>query len=142
MLRTEDALRMAQERGLDLVEVSPVAKPPVCKIVDFGQLQYEQNKRDRKQKSKQRKTETKGIRLSTTIGEHDMNVRVQQARKFVSKGHKIQVELMLRGRQKAHPEVGEGVMKKYIEALAEDTSVESAVARKGGKFIALLAPKK
>lgn len=139
---TAQALADAQSRELDLVEVSPVAKPPVCKYVNYGQLIYEQNKKDRKQKSKQKKTETKGIRLSTTIGDHDLKVRQGQAEKFLEKGHKIQVELMLRGRQKAHPEIGQQVVKTFIDSLAGDIVVESPVARKGSKFIALVAPKK
>ncbi|MDP3970796.1 MAG: translation initiation factor IF-3 [bacterium] len=141
ILATADALREAKSRGYDLVEVSPLAKPPVCKIVNYGQLQYEKSKKERKQKSKQKKTEIKGIRLSTTISEHDMGVRVDRARKFLEKGHKVQMELLLRGRQKAHPEIGEDVMKKFISELDEVSKVESPVSRKGGKFIALIIPK-
>lgn len=139
---TAHALAEALSRGLDLVEVSPVAQPPVCKYVNYGQLIYEQNKKERKQKSRQKKIEVKGIRLSITISEHDLQVRQEQAAKFLAKGHKIQIELMLRGRQKAHPEIGQDVVTTFINLLTEQAMVESPVARKGHKFIALLAPKR
>ena len=142
VLATSEALSQAQSRGLDLVEVSPLAKPPVCKYVNYGQLQYEQNKKERKQKSQQKKTEVKGIRLSTTIGEHDIEIRRDRAKKFIEKGHKIQIELLLRGRQKAHPEIGKEVVQKFIDSLNEYVIVESPVIRKGSKFISLIAPKK
>ncbi len=124
------------------MEVSPIAKPPVCKFVDYGQLQYEQKKKARQQKGKQKKTEIKGIRLSTTIGEHDLGIRQKQATKFLEKGHKVQLELRLRGRQKAHPEIGADVMNKFIEGLSEVSSVETPTQRKGGKFTAMITPKK
>lgn len=142
VLQTTEALQLAKSRGFDLVEVSPLAEPPVCKIIDYGQLQYEQNKKERKQKSKQRKSEIKGIRLSTTIGSHDMDVRVEQAKKFLSKGHKVQVELMLRGRQKAHPEIGKEVLERFIVNLEEIAKVEGKIEMKGGKFSVNLMTKK
>ncbi len=142
VLNTTEALTQAKSRGLDLVEVSPLADPPVCKYVNYGQLQYERRKKERQQKSKQKKTEVKGIRLSTTIGEHDLNLRLERAKKFLAKGHKVQIELQLRGRQKAHPQIGEEVVNKFIESLAEEAKVESPTKRKGGKFLALITPKK
>lgn len=140
--QTTAALQLAQERELDLVEVSPLAQPPVCKIVDYGQLRYETNKKERKQKGKQRKTEVKGIRLSTTISEHDIGVRVEQAKKFLEKGHKVQIELLLRGRQKMHPEIGKEVIRKFITILADVAVVESPIAQQGGKISAILMAKK
>lgn len=140
--QTTAALQLAQERELDLVEVSPLAQPPVCKIVDYGQLRYETNKKERKQKGKQRKTEVKGIRLSTTISEHDIGVRVEQTKKFLEKGHKVQIELLLRGRQKMHPEIGKEVIRKFITILADVAVVESPIAQQGGKISAILMAKK
>jgi translation initiation factor IF-3 len=136
------ALIEARNRGFDLVEVSPIANPPVCKIINYGQLRYENRKKEQRQKSKQKSTEVKGIRLSTTISEHDTAVRVEQAKKFFSKGNKVQVELLLRGRQKAHPEIGAEVVNKFIQALNAVAVVESPIKRQGGKFISLLTPKK
>lgn len=141
-MTTVEALQQAKERELDLVEVSPLANPPVCKYVNYGQLVYEKNKRERKQKAKQKKIEVKGIRLSTTIGDHDFNIRIAQAQKFLEKGNKVQVELLLRGRQKAHPELGADMVKKFIAALAEIAAVESPMNKQGGKFIVLLTSKK
>lgn len=142
VLPIAEAIAEAKAKNLDLVEVSPVANPPVCKIVDFGQLQYEQKKKDRLQRSKQKKTETKGLRVSTTISDHDLEVRVNQATKFLTKGNKVQVELLLRGRQKAHPEIGQEVVQRFIDALEDVATVESPIERKGSKFIALLSAKK
>lgn len=142
VMATSAAIALARDRELDLVEVSPVAVPPVCKVVNYGQLRYEANKKERKQKGKQKKTEVKGIRLSTTISEHDINVRVDQATKFMSKGNKVQVELLLRGRQKAHPEIGREVIQKFIQLLASVSAVESPISQQGGKLSAILMPKK
>lgn len=135
-------MRQAQEKGLDLVEVQPLAEPPVCKYVNFGQLQYERRKKERQQKSKQKKTEIKGIRLSTTIGDHDRQIRLDRALKFLDKGHRVQIELRLRGRQKAHPEIGMDVMQKFIEDLSSQATIESTPKQKGGRFVALISPKK
>ena len=142
VMQTSHALAEAQSRGLDLVEVSPVAKPPVCKIVDYGQLKYEQNKKDRAQKSKQKQAEVKGIRLSVTISDHDLDVRANRAHKFLDKGHKVQIELLLRGRQKAHPEKGKEVIERFLEMLGPEVKVESPTVRKGGKFFTLIGKKK
>lgn len=142
VLDTRTAIQMAIERELDLVEVSPVAQPPVCKIVDYGQLRYEANKKERKHKGKQKKTEVKGIRLSLTISDHDIAVRVGQAQKFLEKGNKVQIELLLRGRQKMHPEIGREVVNKFIGLLAESAVVESPISQQGGKISAIIMAKK
>ncbi len=142
ILDTSEAIKQAQELGLDLVEVQPLAEPPVCKFVDYGQLQYERKKKERQQRSKQKKTEVKGLRLSTTISDHDLGIRVGQAKKFLSKGHKVQAELRLRGRQKAHPEIGKDVIDRLVAGLEADGTVESPCEQKGGKFTILIGPKK
>ena len=142
MLVTAEAIRTARERGLDLIEVSPLANPPVCKFVNYGQFRYEVQKKERKQKIKQHKTEIKGIRLSTTISEHDTLVRVERAKKFLDKGNKVHVELLLRGRQKMHPEIGRGVMEKFMISLNTMAVIESPISQQGNKLSALLMPKK
>ncbi len=142
VMTTAEALRLAREKEVDLVEVSPVANPPVCKIIDFGQLKYEANKKERKQRVKQKKTEVKGIRLSTTIGDHDLGVRAKQAKKFLEEGNKVQIELLLRGRQKAHPEIGRDVVLKFMELLLDVAVIESTISLQGGKVSAILMPKK
>ena len=142
IMPTFKALEMARGKELDLVQITDASCPPVCKIVDFGKLRYEQEKEARKQKAKQKKVGTKGIRLGLNIGEHDIGVRKMQAEKFISEGNKVQVELMLRGREKAHPEVGFNVVKKFINLLSEITKIEQPLKRQGGKLTVLLCPKK
>jgi len=140
---TREAIARAQEVYLDLVEVAPQARPPVAKIVDFGKLQYEQEKQDRKSRANTKKGgEIKGIRLSVGISDHDIQVRVEAGQKFLDKGNKIKLELRLRGRQKAHPEIAAEVLKKYISLLERETVIEQPIKRMGGQFTALIALKK
>lgn len=139
----QDALGLAGEKNMDLVEVSPLADPPVCKIMDFGRLQYEQDRQQRKAKSMSKRAgELKGIRLSVTIGDHDLGVRVKNGQKFLDKGNKLKIELQLRGRQKAHPELAKETIDRYIELLERNTVVEQPVKRQGGRFSAIVSTKK
>lgn len=140
---TNQAIRMAEQAGLDLVEVAPLANPPVCKIVDFGKMQYEKEKQERKGKTKgkNRANELKGIRLSVKIGEHDMMTRVKAGQKFLEKGYKVKIELQLRGREKAHPELAKEVIERYIELLDRDIKIEQPVKRQGGRFSSVVANK-
>lgn len=135
-------MRLADEESLDLVEVNPTINPPICKIIDFGKMQYEQEKKDRKQKAKQKKVEVKGIRLSVNIAENDLMIRVKQAQKFMDKGNKVNIELMLRGRQKAHPDKAHEIIKQFINTFPVDTiTIESPIKRMGGKFTCLITNK-
>ncbi len=140
------ALNMAEEADLDLVEVNPKADPPVCKIMDYGQFKYEFEKKMHKQKQQQKKVDTKGVRLSVRISEHDLNLREKQAVKFLSKGHKLKIDLILRGREKAHPEKAKEIINKFVERLAnnEDLNIqtEQDLTRQGGRFIMILINKK
>ncbi len=141
--QTRDALQQAQSLGLDLVEVAPLAQPPVVKIIDFGKLQYEKEKQSRKSKSQSKKGgEIKGVRLSMNIGEHDMLVRVKSGQKFLDKNNKVKVELRLRGREKAHPELAKDVIERYIELLDRDIQIEQPIKRQGAVFSALISIKK
>ena len=143
VMPTYQALRQAQEAGLDLVEVNPTVQPPACKLVDFGKLQYEKEKQERKQKAKQKRIEIKGIRLSATIADNDINIRVKQAEKFLGKGNKVEVLLQLRGRQRAHPQIAQEVIKKFIQSFTPDTiTLENPIKQQGGRFTCLIAPKK
>lgn len=142
-MTTRAALQMAAEASLDLVEVSPLANPPVVKIVDFGKLQYEKEKQLRKNRSQSKKVgDVKGIRLSVKISDHDMMVRVNAGQKFLDKGHKIKIELRMRGREKAHPEIAAKTIEKYVSLLDREIAVEQPVKRQGGQFSSLVAPKK
>lgn len=144
---TAEALAMAQAVELDLVEVNPTSVPPMCKIMDFGQFKYERDKKAQKQKAHHKKQETKGIRLSIRIGEHDLGVRREQAKRFLGKGNKLRIELQLRGREKQHPELAKEVIEKFAASLEADSEatpfvIEEALTRMGGKFTMLLASKK
>jgi len=127
---------MAETADLDLVEVSPLAKPPVAKILDFNQFKYQHEKEVQKAKVKQKKQETKGIRLSFRISGHDIELRVNQAIKFLEDNHKIRVELLLRGREHQHKDKAAEVIDQFIAKLREKfiISIEQPLQRQGGKL--------
>ncbi len=141
-----DALSRAEELGLDLVEVNPAADPPVCKIMDYGQFKYQQEKKKHKQKVQQKKVETKGIRLSIRISEHDKKFRQEQAKKFMSKGNKLKIELVLKGRERAHPEKAREALLGFVKELEQvpDLNIEREqdLTRQGGRYTMILANKK
>lgn len=139
---TAEALRMAQERGLDLVEVSPKANPPVAKILNYGSFKYKQEKQVQKQKAQVKKIETKGIRLSLGIGQHDKEIRLKQAREFLTEGNKIRTEMVLRGRERQQINLAREVINKFIGALEEIAVIEQPMTRQGGRLTITLAPKK
>ncbi|KKS43838.1 MAG: Translation initiation factor IF-3 [candidate division CPR1 bacterium GW2011_GWA2_42_17] len=141
VLKLSDALVAAREREMDLVEVDPAANPPVCRIMNYGQFQYELNKKEQKMKARQKKQEIKGVRLSVKIGQNDLAVRLRQALGFFDDGNKINVEIVLRGREKQHLDIAEGVIKKFIESLGEGVMIESPILRQGGRLACVLARK-
>lgn len=118
VLPTAKAVAMANERGMDLIEVSPKAEPPVCKFADFGQFKYQKEKEMRKQRAQSKEVEIKGIRLSMRIGQGDLGIRVEQAKKFFEQGDKIKVEMILRGRERAHFDVAQGVFNDFVQKLS------------------------
>ena len=138
---TYRAQQMAQERGLDLVEVFPDAQPPVCKIMDYGSYQFSQAKKERKQKAKQKKIEVKGIRLSLNIAAHDLEMRKNQSLKFFEKGDKVKLELILRGRERSFVARAKTIMEEFIKSLGENVIVEQPWTRQGGRLSMLLAKK-
>ena len=141
VVSTTKALEMAQERGLDLVEVSPLAQPPVAKIVDYSKLRYREEKERRKERAKQKKIEIKGIRLSLRIGEHDTEVRVNQAKKFLEQGDKVKLEIILRGRERQHSYLAKSNIDKFIEAVKAviPVTIEQPVSIQGGRLSAIIA---
>lgn len=141
VLTVPDAIAMAHERGLDLVEISPKDVPPICKFLDFGQFKYEQEKKARIQKAHAKKVEVKGVRLSLRIGAHDMDIRKKQAIEFLNDGDKVQVELILRGRERQHAELAEKVMYSFVESIKTDLAVriEQPVSKQGGRMTMLIA---
>jgi len=143
---TKEALDLAKEAELDLVEVNPKAELPIVKIMDYGQFKYEKEKKAHKQKVQQKKVTTKGVRLSVRISEHDLELRLKQAIKFLTKGQKLKIDLILKGREKAHPEKAKEIIKSFVEKLKtiEDLNieVEQDLTKRGGRFIMILLNKK
>lgn len=143
VLRTEDAIKVAQERELDLVEVSPKENPPVCKIIDYGAFKYQKEKEKRAQKAHAKKVEVKGIRLSVKMGAHDQDVRKQQALGFLEDGDKLKIEIILRGREKAHGELATERINDFIKEIEKTYLLytEQPVTRQGGNVSAIVGRK-
>ena len=140
IIPTEEALNRAREVGLDLVEVAPNEKPPVCRIMDFGKYKYEKNKK-KHSSNHAHHTKTKEIRLRPKTGEHDIETKVRQARTFLQHKDKVQVSVVFRGRENAHIEEGERVMQSVLQQLLEHGKVESAPNKQGSKIVCTVAPK-
>ena len=141
VMPTSKALEIAFEKKLDLVNVAPGAKPPVCKILDYGKYKYEQQKREKEAKKKQKITQVKEIRLSTFIEAHDLLVKANNAAKFLKDGDKVKVSLRFRGREKGYANVGEKVMTTFAEAVSEVGQVEKKPLLEGRNMTMILAPK-
>lgn len=137
-ISTAEALRMAQERGFDLVEVAPHARPPVCKLLDYGAYQYRLEKQERKAKANQKRVEIKGIRLTFKIGDHDRTVRQETAKRFLSEGHKVKIEMILRGREFAHQDLAREKVKEFIAELGDGITTEQALSKQGNKLICVI----
>ena len=138
VVATPEARRRAQEAGLDLVEVSPNARPPGCKIMDFGKFKYQQRKKEKKGGSKQ-SGGLKELRVRPAISEHDLSYRLEDGRKFLESGHKVQVVCIFRGRQMAHPEHGYEVMRRVAEVLEDVSKVETPARMTGRRMTMLLS---
>lgn len=136
----EKALRLADEAQLDLVEISPKANPPVAKILDYGKYQYEEQKRLKEARKKQKTMQVKEIRLSTFIEEHDILVKAKAACKFLKDGDKVKVSLRFRGRERDYVNKGREVMDKFSEACMEDGSVEKKPSFEGRSLVMFLIP--
>lgn len=136
---TAQALEMAREANLDLVEVAPHEKPPVCKILDHGKLKYEQSRK--KDKAKVHQQKLKEIRVRPKTGDHDIETKVNQARKFLEHGDKVLVNVLFRGRELQHIEEGRRIIDQILEKLVDLSKVEKAASMEGRRMTALLAPK-
>lgn len=119
---------------MDLVEVSPVSNPPVCKIIDYGKFLYQKDKSDRKNKAKAKRTEIKGIRLTLKMSEHDQDVRRNQAQKFLNNGDKVKIEMNLRGREQAYAQNARERIEGFIHSLEGNISKEQGISRQGGRL--------
>jgi translation initiation factor IF-3 len=140
VIPTRKALDLARERELDLVVIQSKTEPPVAKIIDFGKFKYEQDKAMKEQKAKQKTVEVKGVRLSVRIGQHDLDVRKEQAKKHLEAGNKVKVEIILRGREKSHGALGTEVIKDFIESLNTEIPLktEQPVSRQGGQLTSIV----
>jgi len=139
IMETESALAAAQEQGLDLVEVAPLARPPVARIMDYGKFKFEQAKMARQAKKKQRVIELKEVKFRPGIGDNDFDTKVRRARKFLDEGNKVKVTMMFRGRQIAHPELGRQVLDRVAQDLADVAKVESEPRLESKLMIMILA---
>jgi translation initiation factor IF-3 len=136
-----DAMRRAQDSGLDLVEVAPQARPPVCRIMDYGKFKYAQAKKERKSKASRHETELKEIRIKTPkIGEHDLGIKVKHAREFLERGDRVQFSLRFRGRELAHIDEGEKIFQQIKEMLQDVSRVDQNFRREGRRITMTLAP--
>jgi translation initiation factor IF-3 len=140
IMPTRDALRMALDRGLDLVEISPNAKPPVCRLMDYGKFRYEQSRKERDQRKRQHQNAVKEIKFRPNVGDHDYETKVAHLRKFLEKGHKVKVSLTFRGRENAHRELGFAVVERVIEDCKDISNVDMAPKRVGRMVVAMLSP--
>lgn len=136
-----EAMKLAADKKLDLVKIAPSAKPPVCKIMDYGKYRYEQQKKAKDARKKQKTIQVKEIRLSSFIEAHDLNVKANNAIKFLKDGDKVKVSIRFRGRERGHTANGEQVMTKFAETVAEFGTVEKKPVLEGRNMTMFLAPK-
>jgi len=140
ILTIEQALRMAQENGMDLVEVSPLAKPPVCKIMDYGKFKYTEKRKQSEAKKKQVVVQLKEVKLRPRTEEHDYNVKIKKIREFLEEANKARVTVMFRGREITHRELGTKVLERVIADLKDTAVIESAARMEGRQMFMILAP--
>jgi translation initiation factor IF-3 len=138
VLETADALALAIRKGLDLVEIAPTQRPPVCRIMDFGKYKYELKKKEQASKRKQHQVQVKEVRVRPKIAEHDVQVKVRQARDFLDAGDKVMVNCLFRGREMAHRDVGEKVLQKVYELLQDIAKIEREPQMEGRRMVMLL----
>jgi translation initiation factor IF-3 len=141
IMHPRDALNIALSKGLDLVEVAPAAKPPVCKIMDVGKFKYEQSKREREARKKQRIINVKEVKLRPNIEDHDFNVKTKNAERFLQDGDKVKVTIMFRGRELSHPELGRELLERVAALLQEMATVEKNPKLEGKNMTMILSPK-
>ncbi len=137
----EEALKLAQSKGLDLVEVSPNSKPPVCRIMNYGKFKFDQAKKEKDAKKKQKQVSLKEVKMRLNIEDHDFQVKTKNAEKFLTEGHKVKVTIMFRGREMAHPELGAVICNKTAERLKDVAVVERMPKAEGRNMIMILSPK-
>ncbi|MCD7853929.1 MAG: translation initiation factor IF-3 [Oscillospiraceae bacterium] len=141
IMATAEALKIAEEKELDLVMIAAGGKPPVCKIMDYGKYRFEQSKREKEAKKKQRVVEIKEIRMSPSIGENDFNTKLRAGQKFLSEGNRLKVTVRFRGREMAHTNLGEHLLKDYAEKCVELAAMDKSPKLEGRNMSMFLSPK-
>ena len=141
IMSSRDAYNMAQEKNLDLVKIAPQAQPPVCRIMDYGKYRFEQAKREKEAKKNQRVIEIKEIRMSPSIGENDFQTKLRAGQKFLSEGNRLKVTIRFRGREMAHTNLGEQLLKSFAAACAEVASMDKNPKLEGRNMSMFLSPK-
>ncbi|MBE5892676.1 MAG: translation initiation factor IF-3 [Lachnospiraceae bacterium] len=142
IMSAKDAMKLAEEAGLDLVKIAPTAKPPVCKIVDYGKFKYEQIRKEKEAKKKQKVIEIKEIRLSPNIDSNDLNTKINSARKFITKGDRVKVTLRFRGREMAHMNNSKHILDDFAESLSDIAVIEKAPKVEGRSMTMFLTEKR
>ena len=142
IMSARDAMKLAREANLDLVKIAPTAKPPVCKIIDYGKYRYEQARREKEARKKQKTIEVKEIRLSPNIDTNDLNTKVNQARKFVSGGNKVKVAVRFRGRELAHTAVGKTILEDFAQKLSDIAVIDKPAKLEGKSMVMFLVDKR
>ncbi|OFW75016.1 MAG: translation initiation factor IF-3 [Alicyclobacillus sp. RIFOXYA1_FULL_53_8] len=141
ILSIRDARRVAEEKALDLVNVAPTAKPPVCRVMDYGKFKYEQSKKEKEARKNQKVILLKEVRMTPNIEEHDFQVKLKNVQKFLAEGDKVKVSLRFRGREITHASIGQQVLMRLAQAAAEHALVERLPRLEGRSMIMILAPK-
>lgn len=140
VMQPKFALRKAEEMNLDLVEIAPNAKPPVCKIIDYGKFTYELQKKEKHQRKQQQQQQMKEIRFKWRIGDHDFNFKTRHAREFLEQGNKVKATVMFRGREIVHKEIGLDVLRRFIEELKDFAKIDQPVKSEGRFLSVILSP--
>jgi translation initiation factor IF-3 len=142
IMSSKEAMKLAREAELDLVKIAPTAKPPVCKIIDYGKYRYELARKEKEAKKKQRTMEVKEVRLSPNIDTNDLNTKANQARKFISKGDKVKVTLRFRGREMAHVNYTKQILDSFYEKLEDIAVVDKPAKMEGRSMVMFLSEKR
>lgn len=141
VMPTHQALRAAEEKGLDLVEISPTAAPPVCRIMDYGKFKYEEAKKKQQQQRSTTTFETKEIKFRPKTDDHDMDFKVKHVRRFLEEGNKVRLAVVFRGREMAHPQMGKAVLNRVVDRCTDISSMEVSPNLEGRRMIMLIAPR-
>ncbi len=140
-MNTAKAIELAVAQNLDLVEIAPEANPPVCRIMDYGKFKYQQSKKEKESKKKQHVIHIKEIRLRPSIDEHDIAFKIRQSRNFIETGNHLRIRILFKGRQLAHPELGEAVLQRVVQELADIAKMEKEPLKEGKSIVTHFIPK-